>query len=191
MKRFASLREIGVVVFIVTVFLALSCGVPPSQRPKQNQSISSPPASPTPTAPAPTSGPQVDPVTLYLFGAPPCEPCRHEIPEIQARIKSEFAGRTDLVQTTVWVVSGTSFLDKPTLEATEAWTKVLGIDPNIIKVVNDEWKYKKYKVYFNKPDAVPTAVILNKSGEVLKKFWYGAGNISPDLIMAKLHELIP
>lgn len=186
-----SMKKLGIACLFAALFVVLSCGVPPSQRPKGVQSTTTPEEGPTPTStPTPSNtpdpGPKVESVSLYLFGAPPCAPCKKEIPTLQQRIQSEFGALADKIQVTVYVTSGQQFIDPPSEAVSEEWAKTMNVT---FKMVSDEWKCKKYKSYFDKSCAVPASLILNKAGEPITKFPASAVDRT-DEIMAKLHELV-
>lgn len=187
-----SMKKLGIPCLFTALFVVMSCGVPPSQRPKGIQNTTTPEEGPLPTStPTPSNtpdpGPGAEPVSLYLFGAPPCAPCKKEIPTLQERIKSEFGALADKIQVTVYVTSGQQFIDPPTDAVSQEWAKSMNVT---FKMVNDlPFKCKLYKSYFDKSCAVPASVILNKAGEPITKFPASAVDRT-DEIMAKLHELV-
>ncbi len=184
-----SMKKLGIASLFAAVFIILSCGVPPSQRPRSNQNVTNPEDGPAPTAtPTPSSEPTpgTEPISLYLFGAPPCAPCKKEIPTLQQRIQSEFGGLAQKIEVTVFVTSGQQFIDPPSQSVSEEWAKSMNVT---FKMVSDEWKCKKYKSYFDKTCAVPASLIVNKAGVPIQKF-PASSTDRTDEILAKLHELI-
>ena len=184
-QKFLFNKEFALVSFIASVFIVLSCGIPPSQRQKSTQSISAPTDVPIPVTTPGTTSTAVDPINLYVFGGPPCAACNHEIPELRDRYRSEFAGRTDRLNITIYVPCGLQLSDQPTLAITEQWSQTLNSG---FPMVNDPWRYKTYKKYIDMSGKLPAAVILNSSGSVLQKFPNDMMDL--DKVFAKLHELI-
>lgn len=122
-----------------------------------------------------TKGPeeikQTETVQLNLFAAPPCHPCDHELKELNRILKSEPSAFTSRLNVRVYVETGDSWSHIPSIEASDRWKERLGVDFEMVSdLPGGRGEWTEYRKYFPQGKAIPTAVVLNSKGEVLKKF---------------------
>jgi hypothetical protein len=158
--------------FIPFLLLLVSCGLPVSHD-----------NGPTPPPIAGCNRPNAAPAkaTLVLFGAPPCSNCHVAFPEIANQLNALSPELQQSLKVTVYVETGGGWTDGPTQAISQAYANSLHLCADLVSpdstAANHHPSYAKYLEYMGSDQeaTLPAAVVLDKSGKVVDKFYAGSG----------------
>lgn len=106
-------------------------------------------------------------VSLYLFSAPWCVNCNSELPAINDQLKNLSSVQQAALSSVAYVVSGDQPSAPPTQQIADEYHQKLNVN---FKFVADLPRYQEYRQFFSTGYDIPAAVVLDKNGQVLKKF---------------------
>lgn|GEM_PF-2538462 len=157
--KMAKRQIIQFVVLFCVVFLG-NCGLKPAGS---NELI---------TDPNPNLG---ETLSVYLFSAPWCAECNRELPEIKLKYLNELtAAQQTRVKVTVFVVTGKTGGQVATQEVAEEYGKSLELP---FTMMADKY-YRTYRSFFEEGNAIPAAVILDQSKNVIQLFEPGTTDVN-------------
>lgn len=149
-------------LFIVLVFGLIGCG--------KNPEIVDPPIVEPPKPPNPGKAE----VSLLLFAAPWCGPCRVELPEVQRLHNERLAKYGKKLDVAVYVTSGTASHKAPTEEIAVRYGEALKLSFRMIPDLDGSpskfAKWPNYRKYIGAGSDLPAAAVLNGEGVILKTF---------------------
>lgn len=124
-------------------------------------------------------------VSIYVFSAPWCAECNRELPVLKEKYLAELSSeQQSRVSVAVYVVTGKTAGQVATQEVADEYGKSLNLP---FTMVADKY-YKIYRQYFEEGNAIPAAVLLDNSKQVLQL--YEPGNTDLDNLFEKIKKSI-
>jgi len=147
------------------LFLVTGCGLKPAGS---EEAI-------TPTHPDSAA------LVLYVFSAPWCAECNRELPTLKQKYLTELtAEQQQRVSVSIYVVTGKTAGQVATQEAADEYGKSLELP---FTMIADKY-YKTYRQYFEEGNAIPAAVLMDGSKQIIKA--YEAGSTDLEDLFARI-----
>src|SRR6185437_15998476 len=122
-------------------------------------------------------------VQLALFAETNCLTCQHELPQLQQQLQSVLGPKRTQVYAAVYLIMGDNG-EEITQPRADQFGKDYGLSD--FAMVADDFGLNYYQKYFQ-GSGVPTAVILNADGSVIKS--YPAGQVDVNDMVARVQNL--
>jgi peroxiredoxin len=120
-------------------------------------------------------------VVLYVFSAPWCAECNRELPSLKQKYLTELTvEQQQRVSVSIYVVTGKTPGQVATQEAADEYGKSLELP---FTMIADKY-YKTYRQYFEEGNAIPAAVLMDGSKQILKT--YEAGTTDLEDLFSKI-----
>ena len=161
--------------FFLALLVLVGCGYEASYRAPGPSPL--PKEEPGPMPPSP--GRPV--VTVKVFGAPWCSPCKAALPEVDRKIKA--SSKRDFIKLVVYVITGVTPSSPPSDDITRRYVQHLGL--NALPV--SDYRWAEYRRYFGGAPTIPAGVVEG-AGQVYR---YAAGmRFEPGAIVSQAERLI-
>ena len=124
----------------------------------------------TPADPSSTSS-----LFVYVFSAPWCAECNRELPQLKEKYLSDLtAAQQSRVKFSVYVVTGKTPGQVATQEVADEYGKSLDLP---FTMIADKY-YKTYRTFFEEGNAIPAAVLLDSSKQVIQLYEPGTTDVN-------------